>query len=125
MSAQFSRSCFVLAVHDVERSARHYVDVLGFSSVSIDAPGWRFVERGPVRFDMGECPSVPSATEIGDHSYLARIFVDDVDAYHREISPRGATILSGPADKPWGLREMAVRTIDGHRIMFCTPVPAR
>ena len=34
-------------------------------------------------------------------------------------------VLSGPADKPWGLREMAVRTPDGHRIMFCQPMAGR
>lgn len=122
MKAGFGQACYVLAVHDVERSLRHYVDVLGFSELRIDAPGWRFVERGPVRIDMGECADALAPSRLGDHSYFARIFVDDLDAYHREIAPRGADIMSGPADRPWGLREMAVRTVDGHRIMFCAPI---
>jgi uncharacterized glyoxalase superfamily protein PhnB len=71
---------------------------------------------------MGKCIGVPEASTLGDHSWIARIFVERLDDYHAEIAPRGAEILTGPADKPWGLREMAVRTPDGHRIMFCEAV---
>ena len=119
MSAEFSQCCYVLAVHDVETSRKHYVEALAFEPLEIDAPGWRFVQRGPARFDFGECPDMPQAGTLGDHSWIARIFVDGLDAYHREIADKGAEILNGPQDKPWGLREMAVRTIDGHRLMFC------
>jgi hypothetical protein len=34
---------------------------------------------------------------------------------------RGAIILHAPSDKPWGQREMAVATPDGHRMMFAQP----
>lgn len=101
MPAQFGQICFVLAVHDIEISARHYVEVLGFSPLDIDAPGWRFVQRGPVRIDLGECRDALAPSDLGDHSYFARIFVDDIDAYHAEIAPRGAHVLSRPADQPW------------------------
>lgn len=30
----------------------------------------------------------------------------------------GASLTQGLADKPWGMREVGVRTPDGHRIMF-------
>jgi hypothetical protein len=42
--------------------------------------------------------------------------VDDVDELYRELSTRAALIISTPEDKPWGLREFALRTPDGHRI---------
>jgi len=119
MPSRFIQSCHVLAVPDVEASQRHYVEALGFEPLDIDAPGWRFVQRGPARFDLGECPDALPPAELGDHSYVARIFMDDLDAYHAEIAPRGANITSGPHDQLWGLREMGVRTIDGHRITFC------
>ncbi|NBW06779.1 MAG: hypothetical protein EBR82_02000 [Caulobacteraceae bacterium] len=119
MTATFGQCCYVTAVHDVAKSQAYFVDKLAFEALEIDAPGWRFVQRGTARFDMGECIGVPEASTLGDHSYIARIFVDGLDDYHAEIAPRGAEILHGPADKPWGLREMAVRTPDGHRIMFC------
>jgi catechol 2,3-dioxygenase-like lactoylglutathione lyase family enzyme len=119
MTAQFGQCCYVTAVHDVAASQAYFVDKLAFEALDIDAPGWRFVQRGTARFDMGECIGVPEASTLGDHSWIARIFVEGLDDYHAEIAARGAEILNGPADKPWGLREMAVRTPDGHRIMFC------
>jgi uncharacterized glyoxalase superfamily protein PhnB len=42
----------------------------------------------------------------------------DVDDLYRELSAKGAIIVSQPADKPWGFREMAVATPEGHRMMF-------
>ena len=122
MTARFTQTCHVLAVPDVEASARHYIEALGFEPLDIPAPGWRFVQRGPVRFDLGECRDAQPARELGDHSWVARIFVEGIDAYHDEIAPRGARITSRPTTKPWGLREMSVATPDGHRLMFCEAV---
>lgn len=124
MTSRVTQSCHVLAVPDVEASQRHYVEALGFELLDIDAPGWRFVQRGPARFDLGECPDALPVARLGDHSWVARIFMDDLDAYHAEIAPKGADILSPPEDKPWGLREMVVRTIDGHRLVFCQVIDA-
>lgn len=122
MSPRFLQACFVLAVPDVEATARYFVDVLGFSPLAIDAPGWRFVTCGRVRVDLGQCPDATPARELGDHSYFARIFVDDVDAYHRQVSTRGGTVLAPPSNRPWGLREMQISTPDGHRVVFCTVI---
>jgi hypothetical protein len=36
----------------------------------------------------------------------------------RGLAERDAIVLSGPADKPWGMREMAVAEPAGHRMMF-------
>jgi uncharacterized glyoxalase superfamily protein PhnB len=119
VTVQFGQCCYVLAVHDVAASQSYFVDRLAFAPLEIDAPGWRFVQRGTARFDMGECIGIPEAKTLGDHSWIARIFVEGLDAYHAEIAARGAEVTSPPADKPWGLREMSVRTPDGHRLMFC------
>jgi uncharacterized glyoxalase superfamily protein PhnB len=48
--------------------------------------------------------------------------VDDVDGLHAEFVTKGALILRAPASKPWGKREMAVATPDGHRIMFAQSI---
>lgn len=67
---------------------------------------------------LGRCPDALSPRDIGDHSYFAYILVDDVDALHAEFVGKGALILRAPEDKPWGRREMAIATPDGHRMMF-------
>jgi len=43
--------------------------------------------------------------------------VDDVDALHAEIVARGAASTS-PKDTHYGMREIVVTTVDGHRIVF-------
>ncbi len=106
---------YVLAVPNVRESARFYVEKLGFETVA-DHPGWIFVARDNCMIMLGECPDDIHPSELGCHSYFAYLRVDDVDAYHAELHARGIEPLSVPVDEPWGMREFAIRTSDGHRI---------
>ena len=109
---------YVLAVHDLQREAAYYIDQLGFSLEWEDADNWRGLIRDDVRMMLGRCPGTIPAKDLGDHSYFAFIATPDVNALHREFVERGAEILAEPKDKPWGWREMPVRTPEGFRIMF-------
>jgi len=62
-----------------------------------------------------------AASELGDHSYVAYLRVDDVDAFHDRAVNAGADILKPPTDEPWGMREFGVRSPDGHRFMLGQP----
>ncbi len=115
--ARIVDSRLVLAVHNLETSTRFYVDVLGFTLHRVDAPGWSFLSRDAFTVMLGECPGEKAASELGDHSYVGYLVVDGVDTLHAELSTRGA-VVTRPEDKPWGLREFAVRTPDGHRFTF-------
>ena len=42
------------------------------------------------------------------------IWVDDVDAVHRECLAKGLDVTWPPTDMPWHVREMHVRHPDGH-----------
>jgi lactoylglutathione lyase len=42
------------------------------------------------------------------------IGVDDVDAVCAELTSRGATLLNGPMDRPWGIRTAAFQDPGGH-----------
>jgi len=42
------------------------------------------------------------------------VFVEDVDAVHRECVAAGIEITFPPTDQPWNVREMHVRHPDGH-----------
>lgn len=107
---------YVLAVHDIKLSAAFYVDKLGFEIV-MEPEGWIFVQRDHVMIMLGECPDDLPAHDTGCHSYFAYLRVDDADALYAEFTGRGVEFLSPIADKPWGMREFGVRTVDGHRIM--------
>ena len=109
---------FVIAVPDLQKSANFYRDVLGFEIREIGDPGWRFFVKDRCHIMAGECPDAIPPAELGDHSYFAYIEVDDIDAYFEQVKDGGAEILKEPRSEPWGMREFAIRTVDGHRIMF-------
>lgn len=114
---------YVIAVPDLETSAGFYRDVLGFEVHEIDDPGWRFFVRGSCVIMAGECPDAIPPDQLGDHSWFAYIEVDGIDELHDAVASK-ARIVSALVDEPWGMREFGIRTADGHRIKFGSPVGA-
>ncbi len=114
----YTAASFVLAVNDLDASAAFYREVLGFEDLNIDAPGWCFLARGPVRLQIGACPDAMPAGETGDHSYFAYLHVEDARALYEHAAACGAELIKTLADEPWGIREFGLRTPDGHRIMI-------
>ena len=108
---------YVLAVHDARRSADFYVRMLGFVVVT-EPPGWVFVKKDECMIMLGECPDDLPPSELGCHNYFAYLRVNDADHYYNDLKAKGAEILSAIEDKPWKMREFALRTVDGHRIMI-------
>ncbi len=111
------RTMFVLAVPSLDKSMRFYRDVLGFEIREIGDPGWRMYVRDETRIMAGECPDATPPADLGDHSYFSYFVVEDAQTYFDEVKSRGAEILKSIRDEPWGMREFALRTADGHRIM--------
>jgi hypothetical protein len=66
---------------------------------------------------LGHCPDDMRPADLGSHSWFGYLDVDDVEALHAELTARGAT-CSAPADRPYGMREIVVTTVDGHRLVF-------
>ena len=113
----------VLAVSDLDKSTRFYVDVLGFKRDFGDgSDGWSFLSRDAFKVMLGECPDEKPASELGSHAYVAYLIVQGVDQLYEEVSVRGAEVISQPTTEPWGLREFSIRTPDGHRIRFGEPI---
>ena len=108
---------YVLAVHNARRSADFYVRILGFDVVA-EPPGWVFVKKDECVIMLGECPDDLPPSELGCHNYFAYFRVSDADQCYSDLKAKGAEILSAIEDKPWKMREFALRTVDGHRIMI-------
>jgi lactoylglutathione lyase len=53
------------------------------------------------------------------------IIVGDVDAVRAELGQRGVTVISGPADREWGLRTMTFADPAGHTWEIAQKRPAR
>lgn len=111
----------VLAVHDLHRSAAWYAGVFDAQIDEVDPGNRVFCRCGPVTFMPGRCPDVVPASRIGDHSCVAYLHVEDVDAFHERAPALGAEVIVPPSDRPWGRRELGLRSPDGHRFMLGQP----
>ena len=56
----------------------------------------------------------PTGDQSADKGVWMSIWVDDVDAVHRDCLRHGIEVTWPPADMPWNVREMHVRHPDGH-----------
>lgn len=109
---------FVIAVHDLKKSAAFYRDILGFTISQIEDPGWLFAAKENCLIMMGYCQDALDPHQLGDHAYFAYIEVSDINTYYENILSNGGKPKYAPVNKPWGMREFAIQTIDGHNIMF-------
>lgn len=107
---------YVLAVKDLKKSANYYINQLGFKTWW-SGEGWHFLRRGNFMVMLGECPDDRSAFETRNHSYFAYIDIENIDLLYNEYLLKDIE-MGTLEDKPWGQREFAITTIDGHRIMF-------
>jgi len=96
--------------------------VLGFTLEWKDGDRWNALKRGQVRINLGRCSDARLPAEIDDHNDFGLFMTSDVDQLHREFAAKGAIIVSLPADRPWGFREMGVAIPEGHRMMFAQAI---
>ncbi len=110
-------STFVLAVNDLAASRKFYLEKLGFAEdLSVD--GWAFLSRGACKLRLGDCPDAIPMSRTQDHSWFAYLHVSDAAGLYQEVVKNGVEIWHPLADQPWNVREFAVVTPDGHRIVF-------
>lgn len=121
------RAMPVLPVRDVADAAAFYRDRLGFEVNGIwpdaagETPNFAIVGLGAVTVALQwNAEAAPSP------HWAAYLYVDDVDAYHEGLVARGVAVLSPPSETFYGIREMEVADLDGHRLAFgqdCAPGP--
>ena len=114
---QILSSTFVLAVNDLDTSRRFYCEKLGFEE-TLKVDGWSFLSRGACNLRLGHCPDAQPMSKNQDHSWFAYLHVQDVVGLYRDCVSERVEIWHALASKPWGMREFAIVTPDGHRIVF-------
>lgn len=114
----------VLVVRDVATAAAYYRDRLGFAvdRYEDDPDQYAACEREGchihlARADSG-APVHANHQSVAPDLFDAYLWPEDVDAMHAELAGRGATIIQGPIDQPYGLREFRVQDPDGHILAF-------
>ena len=114
---QFVQGAPVLHVPDVGGTAAFYRDVLGFTWDFGDdtyAVVWR--DNSAIHFVRDE------ASPRGIHLFQ---WVNDVDAYYKEIVDRGASVAKEPTNQPYGIREFGVSDVNGVGIVFGQEIDLR
>jgi catechol 2,3-dioxygenase-like lactoylglutathione lyase family enzyme len=125
--SHFLRVTPFLYVPDLERALAFFVEVLGFA-VTLRRADYAFVAREGIAFRLWERrdePDVPRTSRRFAHY----IEVRDVDALYAELKPKldrlPAGDVHGPADKPYGQRELLVLAPDGDLVCFGQAIAKR
>lgn len=113
----------VLAVNDLAASEQYFVDKLGFV-VTLRVEGWSFLSLSDFHLMVGHCQGEMLARDTNNHSYFAYVNCEGIDELFAAYKERGVEFNQLLADKPWGQREFAVVTPEGHRIMFGQAIKA-
>jgi catechol 2,3-dioxygenase-like lactoylglutathione lyase family enzyme len=113
-------SNITLFVEDLPTTRRFYQDVFGLPVVFEDDDscvfGFGNVQVNLLRISATDeliGPVVAAPPEAGVR-FQFTIEVDDVDAMCAELTSRGVEFLSGPLDRPWGIRTASFRDPAGH-----------
>lgn len=102
-----TKTRFVVAVPDLQKSSAFYRDVVGFAIHATSGPGFLFYTSGACTIFAGECRDALSPFDLGDHSYFAYLEIDDIDSYYASVQSRGAKI-SKPSATSLGERANSV-----------------
>jgi hypothetical protein len=108
-------------VPDVVAAASYYCDVLGFESRGLfgEPPVFAMVGRGDVEFYFNQSREMTSPVRArAAVGYDAYIHVTDLTRLASELTRRGATIVEGPVQRVYGMRELVVEDCHGLRLAF-------
>jgi catechol 2,3-dioxygenase-like lactoylglutathione lyase family enzyme len=109
-----------LFVEDLAAAKRFYQDVFGLPIVFEDVDSVVFAFGGTLVNLLTSSaaqeliePAAVAPREVGSRLQLT-IEVDDVDATCADLVRRGAVLLNGPMDRPWGVRTASFVDPGGH-----------
>lgn len=115
--SEITTCTFVLAVNDLEASREFYCQKLGFTE-DFSVEGWSFLSRDACKLRLGHCADALPVSTCQDHAWFAYLHVRDISDLYEEVLKQKVQIWHKLEAKPWGMREFAIVTPDGHRIVF-------
>ncbi|WP_341837989.1 glyoxalase superfamily protein [Chitinophaga pollutisoli] len=105
----------IFQVSDLPAAIAFYTNVLGFS-VDFEFGSVVGISMGEIQIHLSGSASSGNKKAIGEgHVY---IFCDEVDDYYNEIIAKGAGVFIPPGDRPYGVRDFAVKDADGNILAF-------
>ncbi len=118
--ANFRQITPFIYVPDLEAAIGFFEDLLGFTThARLD--GYAYLHRDRVGIRLLRNDPVDGAPP-GNRRFAYYIDVEDVDALYAELEPKLARLpagdVHGPADKPYGQRELVIIAPDGNALAF-------
>src|SRR5581483_8325390 len=113
-------AAITLFMEDLDAAKRFYGVVFGLPVHWEDDNSAVFVFGGTMinLLRTSEAPALVEPAEVASPDAGVRfqftLGVDDVDAMCDELKRRGVELLSGPVDRPWGIRTASFRDPGGH-----------
>ena len=113
-------AAMTLFVGDLDRSKRFYQEVFGLPPVDADQDTVMFRFKNMFVFlhrrsaAANELPPGDVLDQALHGAGQFAIIVDDVDAVRPDLDKAGVDLLSGPDNRPWGMRTMTFADPDGH-----------
>ncbi|MEM7577531.1 MAG: VOC family protein [Planctomycetota bacterium] len=117
---KISNAAAVFPVSDLDASLRYFVEVLGFEE-DFRVGDYAGIKHGGCCLHLSAHTN-PNTGESGTGSVY--VFCDEVDAYHAEITRRGAAADGPPQTYDYGMRDFIVRDPDGNQLSFGAPAEA-
>jgi catechol 2,3-dioxygenase-like lactoylglutathione lyase family enzyme len=113
----------IFVVRDIMASVAYFRDALGFEVAFVygEPTYYAGVCRGAVTIHLisaSQTSRPPGASALS-------VFVGSADDIHRELSSRGAGILTEPADYPYGMRDFNVEDLAGNTLIFGNSTSAK
>lgn len=115
----------ILYVADLDASIEFYGALLGLP-VSTRSDTYAEFRLSNVKlglYDRTALPELIGRPAAGGGSAEILFLVEDVDAEAERLRGRGAEILAGPLDRPWGHRTLHLADPDGHVIELAQEIP--
>jgi lactoylglutathione lyase len=109
-----------LFADDLDRTKAFYREVLGLTPVFEDASHNVFSLENLIinLIDVATARDLISPVPVGHFNSGPRavlsVFVDDVDSVCAQLTERGVALVSGPIDRPWGVRTASFSDPAGH-----------
>jgi len=119
-TANFIQVTPFLIVEDLEKALVFFVDLLDFE-VQLRVADYACVQRETAGFRIWQ-QSGKDAAPAGTRRFAYYIDVQDVDRLYAELKPKLDLLpegdVHGPADKPYGQRELVLLAPDGNLLAF-------
>jgi catechol 2,3-dioxygenase-like lactoylglutathione lyase family enzyme len=122
--ARFTGLAPVLLAPDVAAALDYYRDVLGFEVEPYEGEpaAYGYARRDGTHIHIAHADHCRPNSDLVVDLFDVYIWVDDVEAVHRELAERGAPLMHPPIDREYGLREIRVRDLNGYVLGIGQPL---